>query len=231
MTAQTSTPGPPFGPSAIAAYWRSKGLGCSRQYADKCIKALGCPTGSLEEALAWRTARTVAGSRSKGGGESDAPSGDEGQKKIRIAPPVEILGGGLDATLARARQTEEVQYRVWLAACADGDLGAQTVALRNHKDAQKNLVEIEALVIEGKKARGELVDLAEAQARIADRLSPLRAARSTLSRTLALTFFADAPHRAQPRIEEELVRVLDPAVNVAARPLLTKAAPPATAAA
>lgn len=217
----TSPPSNAIGPAALARDWTARGWPASRQYADRCIKR-GCPTDSLEAAFAWRTERTEQRAHGKGeaggaavGGKAGAPA-----PTARVDPPAEILGESLDAVLARARQAEREQYRTYLAAVSCGDLGLQSMTLKNHKEAQKNLIEVEQLVFGAKRERGEYVSLPDAQKRISDRLSPLRAARSQLSRVLALALFPDAPHRAQPRIESELVRIWDPAVAAAAVPLV-----------
>jgi hypothetical protein len=210
----------PIGPAALARDWTARGWPCSRQYADRCIRKLGCPTDSFDAAFKWRTERTEQRNHGEGGG---GPAGGRSAGPLptaRAEPPGEILGDSLDAVLARARQAEREQYKTYLAAVGCGDLGLQSATLKNHKEAQRNLIEVEQLVFGAKKDRGEFVSLPEAQKRIADRLSPLRAARSQLSRVLALALFPDAPHRAQPRIDAELIRIWDTAVATATVPLL-----------
>lgn len=147
-----------------------------------------------------------------------------------MEPIAEILGDSLDAVLARARQAEREQYRTYLLAVKSGDMGLQSATLKNHKEAQKNLIEVEAMVFEAKKTRGEYVSLPDAKQRIDDRLAPLKASRPQLARLLALALFPDAPQRAQPRIEAELCRILDPAVANAARPLVDPSLAAATSA-
>lgn len=220
MPAKTSHVPDPASPADLARDWTARGWPCSRQYAAKCI-ARGCPTDSFDNAFVWRTARTEQRNVGRGGGASAPASAP--LPTARAEPLAEILGDSLDAVLARARQTEREQYRTWCAAVAAGDMGLQSSALKNHKDAQKNLIEVESMVFEAKKTRGEFVSLPAAQQRIDDRLAPLKASRQQLSRLLALALFPDAPARAQPRIELELCRVLDPAVANAERRLVDPA--------
>lgn len=228
MTPPTSPPSAPIGPATLARDWTQRGWPCSRQYAAKCI-GRGCPTDSFESAFKWRTERTEQ--RTHGKGERAAQAPDLVSATRRAEPIAEILGDSLDAVLARARQTEREQYRTYLLAVASGDMGLQLVALKNHKETQKNLIEVEAMVFEAKKARGEYVSLPDAKQRIDDRLAPLKASRPQLARLLALALFPDAPQRAQPRIEAELCRILDPAMTNAARPLVDPALSAATTAA
>ncbi len=234
MQDKTSHTPSPSSPADLARDWTSRGWPCSRQYAAKCI-ARGCPTDTFAAAFVWRTARTAQ--RNTGTGEGGGAQPSAPPPTARDEPPAEILGDTLDAVLGRARQTEREQYQTWRLAVASGDLGFQSSALKNHKDAQKNLIEVEGMVFEAKKTRGEYVSLPVAQQRIDDRLAPLKASRQQLSRLLALALFPDAPARAQPRIELELCRVLDPAVKNAEQRLIdpalaaAAATPPASVAA
>lgn len=208
-----------IGPAALARDWTQRGWPCSRQYADKCIRR-GCPTDSFDTAFVWRTERT--GQRNHGKGEGGGGA-DVVSAMSRAEPIAEILGESLDAVLARARQAEREQYRTYLLAVKSGDMGLQSATLKAHKEAQKNLIEVESMVFEAKKNRGEFVSLPDAKRRIDDRLAPLKAARPQLARLLALALFPEAPQRAQPRIEAELGRILDPAFANAARPLIDPA--------
>lgn len=227
MNAKSTDTPSPGSPAALARDWTARGWPCSRQYADKMIKA-GCPTSSFDDAWAWRTART--GRHAGGSGGAGARS-EKAAPLARAEPPAEILGEGLDAVLARARQAEREQYRTYLEAVKVGDLGLQSMAAKAHKDSQKNMIEVESLVFAAKRERGEYVCLPVAQQRIDDRLAPLKAARQQISRTLALSLFPDNPARAQPRIEAELCRILDAAVANAGRPLVESAPAMAPAAA
>jgi hypothetical protein len=230
MTAQKTHSPTPTSPADLARDWTARGWPCSRQYADKCLKS-GCPTDSFDVAFAWRTART--GQRNTGKGEGGRAQNSAPPPTARAEPPAEILGDSLDAVLARARQAEREQYRTYLAAVTSGDMNLQSIALKAHKEAQKNLIEVEGMVFEAKKTRGEFVSLPAAQQRIDDRLAPLKAARQHLPRLLALALFPDSPARAMARIEVELCRGLDPAVTNAAErlidPALAAAAAPAAA--
>lgn len=230
MTPPTSLPSAPIGPAALARDWTQRGWPCSRQYADKCIRQRGCPTDSFESAFAWRTARTEQRNIGRGEGAVPREKEDAASATRRVEPIAEILGDSLDAVLARARQAEREQYRTYLLAVKSGDMGLQSATLKNHKEAQKNLIEVESMVFEAKKTRGEYVSLPDAKQRIDDRLAPLKASRPQLARLLALALFPDAPQRAQPRIEAELCRILDPAVANAARPLVDPSLAAATSA-
>lgn len=219
----SADPAGPVGPAEIARHWSAHGYPCTRQYASKCVQKLGCPKDSLAAALAWRQQRgaptappTAASAPSPG--PTTAPA---------AAAPVEILGNSLDALLARARQTERDLYTAYLTVRDGKDIGALSVAMKAHRDAQRNLIEVEGLVFDEKEKRGEFVSLPVAQQRIDDRLATLRAARQQLSRKLALALFPEAPAKAQQRIELEICRVLDPAIKTAETRLMdTSAQPP-----
>lgn len=227
MTLPTAVSQARFGPAAIAKHWAASGVGASRQYADKCIKEYGCPTSSLAEALKWRTDRTgkIASEAGEGGGAKNPPG-------RRDAPPGsmpdEIQGDSLEACLARARQTEMEQYRLWRLAVGERDASAQERALRNHAIAQKNVSEIEEKIFAHRKERGEYVLLPDAQARIDARLAQLRAAQTSFPRLLAIELAPGDAQRAEAKIKALQARHFNSPLAVAGHPLIAGGAVPAT---
>jgi hypothetical protein len=141
--------------------------------------------------------------------------------------PVEIVGDSLDACLARARQTEMEQYRIWREAVAANDPGAQERALKNHATAQKNVSDIEEKIFAVRKERGEYVLLPAAQLRIDARLSQLRAAQTSFPRTLALEIDPANAQRIEAKIKLLQAAHFNAPFAAAARPLVDVLAPTA----
>jgi hypothetical protein len=212
----------------IWADWRDRGHPVSRQYVNKLlkkgIKGATLPTTSLDEAWLFRTQRTVISKLSGGvgrSGVSPVAAATATGTAVPVKPSATQAMDSLDEMLRRVADAELLAFQRWqerLTAKEYDAIAAET-AERAWKSAARTRTEVEARVAAQKKSGGLAVDLADAQLRIDERLSPLRSAVHGLDREMAKALFPDDPAKWRPVIRSVLVRIMLPAFAIAKRRL------------
>lgn len=199
-----------LGPSEIAKDWTARGHPTSRQYVDKLMRVgvrgerlEGKHRESLEAAWLWRTTRTDFLKSAKGGASGAPPATGE-IAPPSLAPIVDVAGSSLESMLERVRSVENAAFIRWASA-----KGYDAVAEgKAYEDAAKIRAKVEELVASHHKKIGLVVNLADAQALLEDRLGPMRSALHSLDRELALEFFPEDPGKHRRRFRSVIARVM-----------------------